>query len=444
MIAAAAALVAGCALGKFSRLEGNLQSFAGTSALTGTIPHRASKRARIIVTVFEDRDGVPEFVNASRLLEDDFFLFLVPPGRTYYLLAFDDRDGNMAYMPGEPVGACGHPQPRALKVDATQKSMRCRITLIKRGTIPPAFAAALAQGQMVQRHQVPLVAGEIAALDDARFSQKYGEMGLWAPFDYLKEVGAGVYFLEPYDPRKIPILFVGGAGGYPQEWRYLVEHLDRARYQPWFYLYPSGARLETASRALGMFVKSLRKRYSFKTLYVTAHSMGGLVARDFILRDRRDARSDSVKLFISFSTPWSGHEAAQLGTKYAPATIPSWIDLQTESEFQKGIFARSLPAAVRYYLFFGHKGRPGLLTGESDGTVSLVSMLRIEAQNEALRTFGFDEDHTSILQSPAVAEAFSEVLAAESAGSGLVETSPDRRVVEVQGTQRLEEIFSNR
>lgn len=410
VLGAASVFLQGCVLSKFSQLESNLQNFAGTSALTGTVMHRASDRTRIIVTVFEDQNGAAEFVYATRLLDENFFVFLVNPGKTYYLVAFDDRDGNLAYTPGEAVGMCGYPLPKRLYVDETNMYARCRITLIKRGKIPEVFSVGLSQAQTIQHNQVPLVAGKLAPLEDARFSREYGEMGLWKPFDFIKQIGAGIYFLEAYDPNKIPILFVNGAGGYPQEWKYFFDNIDRSKYQPWIYLYPSGARLETAGRTLDMFVKSLHKRYRFNTLYVTAHSMGGLVARDFILRNR-SGKHDYVKLFISFSTPWSGHEAAELGAKYSPTAIPSWIDLQTNSDFQKRIFAKPLDPKVRYYLFFGHKGRSSSFTGNNDGTVSMASMLRSEAQNDSMGIHGFDEDHSSILLSPAVIETYNKILA---------------------------------
>lgn len=411
VLSLASVILPGCVLKKFSQLESNLQNFAGTSAITGTVMHRASDRSRIIVTVFQNQNGNPEFVYATRLLDENFFVFLVNPGKTYYLVAFDDRDGNMAYNPGEAVGMCGYPLPKGLHVDDTKKYARCRITLIKRGKIPELFAASLSQAQTVQHNQVPLVAGKLANIEDARFSREYGEMGLWKPFDFIKQIGAGIYFLEPYNPNKIPILFVNGAGGYPQEWRFFFDNIDRSKYQPWIYLYPSGARLETAGRTLDMFIKSLHKRFRFSTLYVTAHSMGGLVARDFILRNR-NGKHDYVKLFVSFSTPWSGHEAAELGAKYSPTAIPSWIDLQTNSDFQKRIFAQPLGPKVHYYLFFGHKGRPSNFNGNNDGTVSMASMLRSEAQNESIGTHGFDEDHTSILLSQAVIETYNKILAA--------------------------------
>ena len=43
--------------------------------------------------------------------------------------------------------------------------------------------------------------------------------------------------------------------------------------------------------------------------------------------------------------------------------------------------------------------------------MQLTSQLRAEAQEEALSLRGYDEDHTSILRSPAVAARLNQILA---------------------------------
>ena len=53
-----------------------------------------------------------------------------------------------------------------------------------------------------------------------------------------------------FDPDKIPVLFVHGIGGTPLDWKYLAKGLDRHRFQPWFYYYPSGLRLNLVSGLL--------------------------------------------------------------------------------------------------------------------------------------------------------------------------------------------------
>jgi hypothetical protein len=57
-------------------------------------------------------------------------------------------------------------------------------------------------------------------------------------------------------------------------------------------------------------------------------------------------------------------------------------------------------------LLYGYKGGSG-----SDGTVSLSSVLKIEAQDQSVRTIGFPDNHTSILQSGGVIDRLNTLLA---------------------------------
>src|SRR5262249_26879527 len=151
-----------------------------------------------------------------------------------------------------------------------------------------------------------LAIGEVAPLDDERFSPEIGQEGMWAPFDFTANVGGGVYFLEPYDSARIPVLFVSGIGGNPRQWGSFVDALDKRRYQAWFFLYPSGARLFNTARLLDACIGSLHRRYGFERLFVTAHSMGGLVARGFIRENQSDPKNRYLRLFVSVATPWNG------------------------------------------------------------------------------------------------------------------------------------------
>ena len=60
---------------------------------------------------------------------------------------------------------------------------------------------------------------------------------------------------------------------------------------------------------------------------------------------------------------------------------------------------RPLPKAVTHYLLFGFKG-----SDSSDGTVSLTSQLRQEAQDDASAVRGFDATHMGIVKIPEVSE----------------------------------------
>uniref|UniRef100_UPI0035B3634A esterase/lipase family protein n=1 Tax=Niveibacterium sp. TaxID=2017444 RepID=UPI0035B3634A len=242
------------------------------------------------------------------------------------------------------------------------------------------------------------------ALDDPVFSPDGGRKGLWTPTDFLSEIGGGIYFLQPFDPKKTPVLFVHGAGGNPREFESLIADLDRERFQPWVFYYPSGLRLGTVVQLLDGVMTNLRREYPFQQVMVTAHSMGGLVAMSYLklLAARGDGRQ--VPLLVTLSTPWRGHDAAELGVKYAPVAIPSWIDMQVDSDFQRALFNTPMPANTRFGLFFGYHG------DSSDGTISLVSQLRPEAQLQALRVLGFDETHTSILHASAVSQAWRNLI----------------------------------
>ena len=63
------------------------------------------------------------------------------------------------------------------------------------------------------------------------------------------------------------------------------------------------AELDAVAEYLTRVVTNLRLRHGFDELAVVAHSMGGLVAREFILRNHDRARRDPVGLFVTISTP---------------------------------------------------------------------------------------------------------------------------------------------
>jgi hypothetical protein len=138
--------------------------------------------------------------------------------------------------------------------------------------------------------------------------------------------------------------------------------------------------------------------------------MGGLVSKDFIEQATYDDNAEFIKLFVSISTPWNGHPAARYGVEFSPATIPSWIDMVPESEYQQSLFVRKLKNNIDYYLFFGYRGRNGIIGENSDGTVSLSSMLKHAAQQEARKIYGFNEDHVSILSSDEVFDTYNNIL----------------------------------
>ena len=143
-------------------------------------------------------------------------------------------------------------------------------------------------------------------LDAPAFMESNGRKGLWQPLSFVKEKRGGVYLLEPYDPNKIPVLFIHGAGGTPQDWRYFISRLDRSKYQVWVYYYPTGLPIDLSAGWLNNFITELHHQYGFQQLAIAAHSMGGLVARRFIALNAAGPGGDYDTLLATFSTPFGG------------------------------------------------------------------------------------------------------------------------------------------
>jgi pimeloyl-ACP methyl ester carboxylesterase len=102
---------------------------------------------------------------------------------------------------------------------------------------------------------------------------------------------SGIYLAEPYQPGKIPVLFVHGLLSDPVTWATMLNDLLadpvlRSHYQFWFYLYPTAnPYLETAAD-LRQDLARLRTALDPKErdpaldhMVCVGHSMGGLVSK---------------------------------------------------------------------------------------------------------------------------------------------------------------------
>lgn len=348
----------------------------------------------------------------------------VAPG-CYGVLAFEDTNEDGRYE-DEPGLTAADPA-RFLEVAAGERVDVPDLVIPQDGrlAISDADPAAeqvlgLVARSQEEQHLVSVqsvaVEGALADLADPRFGAENGRLGYFDPLGFGWRVGPGVYFLEDYDPHKIPVLFVHGALGHPSEFEFLVKELDRTRYQPWFFFYPSGARLGSMGGFLSELVTRLRLRLRFERMAVVAHSMGGLVARSFVLKHHAEAREDPVELFVAISTPWDGSEAAQ-GANRPPSPlfpvsmrVPMWQDIATGSRFLNDLFyvdgtpakgRRPLPTGLEFDLLFG----------VLDRTISPASAARWEAVDEARDRWPLLYDHTGILRSPEASALLARILA---------------------------------
>lgn len=245
-------------------------------------------------------------------------------------------------------------------------------------------------------------------MDNPDFSHDVAVFGLWQPLAFAERYGMKVYFLEPYDSEKIPVLFVHGASGHPAVWENMVEQLDRSRFQPWFLFYPSGVWLDMLGSASASYLEELRLQHHFDQLIVVAHSMGGLVARHMIKKYAKQTTRCRIPVFITLATPWQGHNAASIGVRFAPAVVPSWTDLSPGSEFLQELFEAPLPLETEHALFFSYRKLLG--AENNDGSVTLDSQLFLQAQDEASRITGIHAGHTEILSEPAAIDRVNRVL----------------------------------
>lgn len=395
--------LSGCALFK---LRTDVRLSHDSCLLMGEIINRSSVKKTIVVVAYIRKDGQISIADYAVISEPGPYEMLVPKGE-YEIFAFEDNNDNFDCEASERAGYFGKPDPVKSPpggivygldvvlgdgIDPPAASLNRLLTVFSAGTRKP-----------------PTSAGAVANLDSPIFSAESGASGFWEPLEFFKRAGCNIYFLEPYDSEKIPVLLVHGAAGSPQDWRYFVDHLDRMRYQAWVYFYPSGARLQTTSFLLRKKIYDLYMKYRFEQLFVVAHSMGGLVSRPVMIE--RDVYSDVLKLYVSISTPWGGEERAKTGVEQSPAVIPCWKDVKPDSDYIKGVFAKKMDPSIHYYLFFGHKGSGSLFRPNNDNTVTLESILDLRAQADALKVMGFNEDHVSILSSAEVIKQFKLILA---------------------------------
>ncbi len=360
----------------------------------------------VVVAAYSKTDDIRKIIHYTTLHEPGPYELMVPSG-THNIIAFGDRNKNLIYDSGEPVGQILSAEQVSTPVGGVSGNLDIVITEKDNDKIDlPVGFEMPSKGYKGFHSTCP---GAIADLDDVIFSDEYGKKGFWSSLEFFREIGGNVYFLEDYDPDKIPVLFVHGAGGSPQNWRAFFKNIDRTKYQPWFFYYPSGSSLDSMSYLLFWKLGNLQTKYKFKELYIVAHSMGGLIVRSFMVNYGH--LFPSITSFISVSTPWGGEELAELGVKYSPGVIPAWRDMQPESEFIKSIFSKKIPPGVDHYLFFGHKGNRNILRPNNDNVVTLASQLDRRSQKDARMIYGFNEDHMSILSSKQVISQFNAILA---------------------------------
>lgn len=400
----------------FGDLRRNLRELDRYGVLRGTVtlvpPSAVEEGNALVVVAYSGEPPNVQIADAMVLPKPGPYFLLVPVG-TYRVAAFEDRnddripdlgDTTTVLFDGGPVEA--RPREQTSGLDLT----------LRRGMPNPGgFPSGITVDARVGIEDVPqAVVGEVTDLDDPRFSATAATTGLWRPVDFLFDIGAGIYFLEPYDPERVPVLFVHGALGHPGDWRFLVEHLDRSRYQAWFAYYPTAVRIELIAASLGRVLQELNLTYDFDPPVLVAHSMGGLVTRALINQNLGGpGEAPDPALFVTLSTPWLGQSAAAIGLRQAPVAAPSWYDMAPGSPLLDALLRPPLPSEVSHHLLFTYGGGAAWLGEPNDGAVTLASQLAPRAQQQAVKVLGFNASHSGVLTDPAVSEEINRILATE-------------------------------
>jgi pimeloyl-ACP methyl ester carboxylesterase len=358
-----------------------------------------------------ENGGRKDSAGFQRVRPDGLASFNLRLDSVYRVGAFTDENGNRAYDAGEPLDFVKDVKPIALS-DPEIRPEIMGLTLRREHGLAPGTMIELPRENKKLGGKTDLVLGDVVSLDEKRFSADAGGGGMWRPLDFLSGNSTGIYFLEPYDPRRVPVVFVYGMGGSPQDWRYFLEHFDRGRHQLWFFHYPSGMRLNRVAGALAAGLRMLKQEHGFDKCHVVAHSMGGLVARAAITEAVEEEGENFIPRFVSISTPWGGHKAAEAGIRHLKKPVPSWLDVSPDSDFLLELYATPLPEGTTHDLIYGsvEKG-PFWLKEKNDGVVTVESETDIRIRRNARSILHLFHDHLEILLQPAVVEQVGRLLA---------------------------------
>ncbi len=129
-------------------------------------------------------------------------------------------------------------------------------------------------------------------LDDPAFRERSNAtLGLLSIAEANEKGLKGLYMLEPYDPKRIPVIMVHGLWSSPTTWMEMFNDLRffpeiRNRYQFWFFQYPSGQPFWISASQLRETLADLRETLdpqrrnpNLDQMVLVGHSMGGLVSR---------------------------------------------------------------------------------------------------------------------------------------------------------------------
>jgi pimeloyl-ACP methyl ester carboxylesterase len=184
------------------------------------------------------------------------------------------------------VTAAAHFSGRKCEIEFIDP-LSVEITNISGRSLPSAadFTAPLAMG-LSREH--PEKIGVPALLDPEKFADK-----------------ARLIQVQPYDPKKIPVLFVHGLQSTPVAWAPMLNALWadpvlRRNYQVWVFNYPSGYPVPYAALLLRRQLDAVNGAFpAHRPIVLVGHSMGGILSRLMIT----DSRGDKIWRYFFGTAP---------------------------------------------------------------------------------------------------------------------------------------------
>jgi pimeloyl-ACP methyl ester carboxylesterase len=271
-----------------------------------------------------------------------------------------------------------------------------------------------------------------------------GVMGALRSAHYEKKTG--LYFLQPYDPDRIPVVFVHGLISTPFDWVQTINGLQadpeiRKRYQFWVFAYPTGNPVLYSALRLREELAKVDKLYpNHKDYVLVGHSMGGLLSQaqvtsmtradweqtlgepamqifatlrptDLVVKATTFKANPRIKRVVFICTPHRGSKMASGGIGALaiklislPTDLVTTIKSEIPEETLRKINNGRLPNSVSnlapnapylavlnkqsiqapYNSIIGNRGKPGPLADSSDGVVPYWSSHLDGAQSEVI------------------------------------------------------------
>jgi hypothetical protein len=156
------------------------------------------------------------------------------------------------------------------------------------------------------------------------------------PERYMEE--SGVYFVTPYDPKKIPVVFVHGLVSSPDAFKNMINELApepwfRERYQIWLYNYPTGnpwifssMKFRELMREACAYARTKGDDRNLNRMVVVSHSMGGLLTRSSVTEPKTELYDANFrKPFDQLKVPAESRQLVKDGTLYQPLSEPERV-----------------------------------------------------------------------------------------------------------------------